>query len=206
MRYREAVSEDFSTTAAEAFRAALEEVRRTLEGAGRRQPDEVREPLQPYGEPPHGEPRSGGGAASGLGDPRELGERGALLALAEAAWRRHVGALLDTHQVQALMGVGTRQAVSDRARRGGLLMLPTAAGRVGYPAFQFGPGGQPYAAVPRVLEAFAEVEADPWTVASWFRSPQSLLEHATPAEWLGQGGRDDTLLEAARRTAARLAP
>ena len=194
------MSEDFSTTAAEAFRAALEEVRRTLEGAGRRQPDEVREPVQPYGEPPRE-----GSPPPGLGDPRELGERGALLALAEAAWRRHVGALLDTHQVQALMGVGTRQAVSDRARRGGLLMLPTAAGRVGYPAFQFGPGGQPYPAVPRVLELFAEAEADPWTVASWFRSPQALLEHSTPAEWLGRGGSDDTLIEAARRTAARLA-
>lgn len=193
------MSEDFDSTAADAFRAALEEVRRAMGRSRFEGTDEVREPAAPVDWP------GGGPPEGGLGDPRELGERAALLAVAEAAWRRHVGALLDTHQVQALMGVGTRQAVSDRARRGGLLMLPTAAGRVGYPAFQFGPGGQPYPAVPRVLELFAEVEADPWTVASWFRSPQRLLEDATPAEWLGQGGSDDTLLEAARRTVARLA-
>jgi hypothetical protein len=193
------MSEDFSSTAAEAFRAALEEVRRAMERSRFEGIDEVREPAAPVDWP------GGGPPEAGLGDPKELGERAALLALAEAAWRRHVGALLDTHQVQAIMGVGTRQAVSDRARRGGLLMLPTAAGRVGYPAFQFGPGGQPYPAVPRVLELFAEVEAEPWTVASWFQSPQTLLDDATPAEWLGQGGSDDTLLEAARRTVARLA-
>lgn len=198
------MSEDFSSTAAEAFRAALEEVRRAMERSRFEGIDEVREPAAPV-DWPGGGPPGGGPPEAGLGDPKELGERAALLALAEAAWRRHVGALLDTHQVQAIMGVGTRQAVSDRARRGGLLMLPTAAGRVGYPAFQFGPGGQPYPAVPRVLELFAEVEADPWTVASWFQSPQTLLEDATPAEWLGQGGSDDTLLEAARRTVARLA-
>lgn len=198
------MSEDFSSTAAEAFRAALEEVRRTLARPRYGDADEVREPAAPFGWQ-GGEPAEGGPPEAGLGDPRELGERAALLALAEAARRRHVDALLDTHQVQALMGVGTRQAVSDRARRGGLLMLPTTAGRVGYPAFQFGPGGQPYPAVPRVLEVFAGIEADPWTVASWFQRPQALLGDATPAEWLGRGGSDDSLLEAARRTAAKLA-
>ncbi|MGH9380080.1 MAG: hypothetical protein ACRD2Z_05660, partial [Thermoanaerobaculia bacterium] len=42
-----------------------------------------------------------------LGDPRALGRRGALLAVAGAVWRRHLGPLLSTKQVAELLGVGT---------------------------------------------------------------------------------------------------
>lgn len=189
--------DEFTEAATEAFRSALEELRRTLERARYLEAEEVREPGAPIDEP---------AADDDLGDPRELGERAALLALAETAWRRHLGSLLDTHQVQALLGVATRQAVSDRARRGGLLMLPTRAGRVLYPAFQFGPSGQPFPAVPKVLAVFEEAGRDPWAVASWLRTPQDDLQGRSPAEWMGHDLDEAPLLEAARRAAARRAP
>jgi hypothetical protein len=195
------MSESFSRKAAEAFKEALERIERSLSAAPPAPADEVREPEEAYRAAPEGSLPEGA-----LGDPRELGERAALLALAESAWRQHLGALLDAHEVQTLLHVGTRQAVSDRARRGGILALPTSAGRVYYPAFQFGPGGRPFPAVPRVLSIFARAEASPWTVASWFRTPQELLEGLTPAAWLGHGRSEERLLEAARRAAARQAP
>jgi hypothetical protein len=188
------MSESFSTLAAAAFQDALEQVERSLAGAGPVPASEVAEPTAVYA-----------AAGGGLGDPRELGERAALLAVAEMAWSRHLGALLDTHQVQALLGVGTRQAVSDRARRGGLLALPTSSGRVLFPAFQFGPGGRPHPVLPRVLEVFGEAEMEPWLVASWFRTPQALLGDSSPADWMARGKAEETLLEAARRTAEKLA-
>lgn len=191
------MSESFSTMAAAAFQEALEQVERALAGEGPVPVSEVAEPEVIYAAGSEGE--------GGLGDPRELGERAALLAVAEMAWSRHLGVLLDTHQVQALIGVGTRQAVSDRARRGGLLALPTASGRVFFPAFQFGTDGQPHPALPKALRVFAEAEVDPWTVASWFRTVQALLDDATPADWMGHGRSEQRLLEAARRTAAKLA-
>jgi hypothetical protein len=190
------MSEPFSTMAAAAFQEALEQVERSLAGAGPVPASEVAEPEVIY---------AAAGSGGGLGDPRELGERAALLAVAEMAWSRHLGALLDSHQVQALLGVGTRQAVSDRARRGGLLALPTTSGRVYFPAFQFGPGGRPHPALPKVLAVFAQAEVGPWTVASWFRTPQALLDDTAPADWMGQGKDEERLLEAARRTAAKLA-
>ena len=189
------MSESFSVTAAAAFREALEQVERSLAGVGPVPASEVAEPQAVYA----------AGAEGGFGDPRELGERAALLAVAEMAWSRHLGALLDTHQVQALLDVGTRQAVSDRARRGGLLALPTASGRVLFPAFQFGPGGQPHPVLPKVLRIFVDAEVDPWLVGSWFQTRQVLLGGASPADWMGQGKAEETLLEAARRTAAKLA-
>src|SRR5438105_3001247 len=75
---------------------------------------------------------------------RELGRRGALLAVAATVWRRHLGPLLSTRQVAELLGVGSRQAVHDRLRRRRLLAVPTEEGDNAYPAFQFSEKGEPY--------------------------------------------------------------
>lgn len=140
-----------------------------------------------------------------LGDPAELGRRAALLVAADAFWRRHLGPLLDGKQVQRLLGVRTRQAVHDLVRRRRLLGLPAEKGRLAFPAFQFTAAGRPHAALPDILELFAGAVVSPYTVASWFVTPQPLLEGETPAHWL-QLGRDPELArEAARRSAARLA-
>lgn len=58
------------------------------------------------------------------GDPMELGRRAALVVAAEMAWNEHLGPLLDAKQVERLLGVRTRQAVSDLRKRGWLLGLP----------------------------------------------------------------------------------
>jgi len=128
------------------------------------------------------------------------------MAAAEAAWTKHLGPLLEAKQVKELLGVGTRQAVSDLRSRGRLLGLRRQDGRVVYPAFQFGPGGRPFSALPQVLELMGDRAAlDAWTVASWFVSPQTLLDGATPADWLHRKRDPERVVRAARRTAARLA-
>lgn len=141
----------------------------------------------------------------GFGDPVELGRRAALLAVANAAWRRHLGTLLDARQVQRLLAVGTRQAVSDMLRRGKLLGLPTGKGHVLFPAFQFTEAGRPHSLVAPALEAFERAGVGPYTVASWLISPQPLLDGETPIGWVRRGGEPAVALEAARRRAARLA-
>jgi hypothetical protein len=142
--------------------------------------------------------------APDLSDPAALGRRAALLAAAEGVWGRHLGPLFDAEQVKALLGVGSRQAVSDLAKRGRLLVLD-AGGRKLYPALQFGANGRPYTEIAAVLQAFEGVVATPHTIASWLASPQDLLEGETPAAWMRAGRAPEPLHEAARRAAARLA-
>ncbi|MBI4493771.1 MAG: hypothetical protein HY690_13345 [Chloroflexi bacterium] len=144
------------------------------------------------------------GVEGELGDPVALGRRAALLVAAEAAWRRHLGPLLDTRQVQELLGVRTRQAVNDLAKRRRLLALPTQKRRLRFPAFQFTGEGRPYPVLPAILDTFAGAVASPHTIASWFVTPQPLLEGETPARWLQQGRDPEAVKEAARRSAARL--
>jgi hypothetical protein len=141
-----------------------------------------------------------------IGDPAKLGRRAALVAAAEAVWTTHLGPLLDARHVQELLGVGTRQAVNDLRVRRRLLGLPKEGGRVVYPAFQFGQSGRPFDALPRILETFeARADVDPWTVGSWFVTPQAHLGRVTPAEWLAKREDPGPLFESARRSAARLA-
>ena len=143
--------------------------------------------------------------ASDLGDPETLGRRAALLAAAEAVGGRHLGLQFDVEQVMTVLGVGSRQAVSDLARRGRLLALNGGGGRKLYPAFQFGPGGRPFPEIAGVLAAFAEAIETPYTIASWFVSPQEALAGETPASWMRSRRAPGPLLNEACRAAARLA-
>ncbi len=144
--------------------------------------------------------------ASDAGDPIRLGRRAALVASAQAVWTGHLGPLLKAREVQELLGVETRQAVSDLRARHRLLGLPKGSGHVVYPAFQFGDSGRPFRALPRILGVFHELAGNisPWTIASWFVTPQPLLGRMTPARWLFEEQDDDRVLEAAHRSAARL--
>ena len=140
-----------------------------------------------------------------LGDLAALGRRAALLAVAGAVWRRQLGPLLEGREVQELLGVGSRQAVSDLAKRGRLLALDAAGGRRLYPAFQFAESGRPHRDLESVLEVFAGVVESTYTTASWLVSPNADLTGETPIERLRSGRGLDELLVAARRAAARLA-
>ncbi len=140
-----------------------------------------------------------------FGDPRALGRRAALLAVAGTVWRRHLGPLLTSKQVAELLGVGTRQAVSDRVKRRRILALPAGERELAYPSFQFGPTGEPYPAMASVLEVFSTAKLSPHTIASWFVTPQDALDGATPAEWMAEGRDVERVVVAARRSAARTA-
>lgn len=135
---------------------------------------------------------------------QEMGRRAALLAVADQVWSGHLGPLLDGHEVQRLLGVRTRQAVSDHAKRGRILALRDSRGRVRYPAFQFGPDGRPFGGVHRILRLFREAGVGEWTVGSWFRTRQRELDGWTPAAWLMDERPSEALEAAALHSAARL--
>lgn len=140
-----------------------------------------------------------------LQDPAALGRRAALLAAADAFWGKILAPLFDVEQAQVILKVGSRQAVSDLAKRGRILALDGSGGRKLYPGFQFSTNGRPYPEVAQALRIFSGVVETPHTIASWFVSPQDLLNGETPAAWMRARREPELLLEAARRSADKLA-
>jgi len=153
--------------------------------------------------------RLGLGEEFGGASAEDLGRRAAILVGAGRVWDHHLGPMLGADQVAGLLGVGTRQAVHDRARRGGLLALRRGSRQVRFPAFQLidRPGTTTMAVLtglPALLGAFQEAGVDPWTVASWFCTANALLQGMEPVRWLAGGGSPELALVAARRSASRL--
>jgi hypothetical protein len=138
-------------------------------------------------------------------DPSALGRRGALLAASDVLWHKRLGPLYTSKQVRELTGRGSRQSVNELVKRGRLLALPQADGSLGFPAFQFVRNGTRLPALERILDTFSGVAQTPYTVASWFVTPEPLLEGRTPAAWLRARRSTEPALEAARRYAQRLA-
>lgn len=139
-----------------------------------------------------------------LEDLSALGRRAALLAASDVIWHKHLGPLYSSKQVRELMGRGTRQSVSELVKRRRLLALPQEDGRLAFPAFQFAPGGRRLRGLEHILDAFHGAAETPYTVASWYVTPEPLLKGKTPAEWLRRGRPEAPALEAAQRYAARL--
>jgi hypothetical protein len=145
------------------------------------------------------------GRERGLREPGELGRRAALLAAADLVWRRELGRLLTRAEAQKLLNLGSRQAISDLVKRNRLLALPTQRGTYEYPAFQFDvERGRIHPVVPRLLKTLGAAFVSPFSIASWFTSPNSLLGGSTPAEWIHTGEPEAPLIEAAERTASRV--
>ena len=143
---------------------------------------------------------------TGLRRPRELGRRAALAAASDAIWRRTLGPLLTRDAVQEILRVKSRQGIHDLIKRGRILALPTTSGTYEFPAFQFDvASGRVYGVVPHALaELRRAFDDDAYSAASWFVSPQDLLDARTPAEWMREGGPDAPVVEEARRAAALL--
>src|SRR5262249_17698239 len=110
-----------------------------------------------------------------------LGRRAALLAASDVVWHKHLGPMYSSKQVREVMGRGTRQSVSELAKRGRLLALPEEDGRLAFPAFQFGRTGERLPGLERILEIFDGAVETPYTVASWFVTPEPRLQGKTPA-------------------------
>jgi hypothetical protein len=101
--------------------------------------------------------------------------------------------------------MSSHREVQDLAERGQLLALKASRGRSLYPAFQFDGDGKPYRELPEILRIFSGVVQTPYTIASWFVSPQDVLDGDTPVAWLRSGRDPEHLFEAARRSAWFLA-
>lgn len=147
-----------------------------------------------------------GAAALTAHEAAALGRRAAEVVGAGLEWYEHVGEVVDVHRAQAVLRVGSRQAVYDLVKRNRLLGLRRSGGAMAIPLFQVDPAtGRPYRAVPPVLAAFAGAGVDPYSVASWFNTPQIELDGATPAAALRDPARAAALQTCAERAAARWA-
>jgi hypothetical protein len=135
-------------------------------------------------------------------DPEDFGRRAALLAASNLLWAQHLGPTYPTRHVCKLFN-STKQAVSDRVRRGTLLALRNEAGELVYPAFQFGPDGQPLRGIAGVVGALRDVVETPYTIAAWLVAPEAELDGSTPIDEL-RHGRAKAVSEAAQHYAARL--
>jgi hypothetical protein len=144
------------------------------------------------------------GETPGLQDPQTLGRRAALLVATEAVWGEVLGPLLDAEQVRTLLKVDRREAINDLVKEGRILALEGSGGRTLYPAFLFDSSGCPYPEVAEIIAIFSGVVETPYTIASWFASPQDLLEGETPAAWMQARKNASQLLSAARRSAGEL--
>jgi hypothetical protein len=137
-------------------------------------------------------------------DPEVFGRRAALRASASSVWRDHLGPLLTSSQAQELLVV-SRAALNLWVKQQKVLALPRASSGFLYPAFQFSQRtGRPYEAVAGVIERLAPAVDSPYTIASFFVTAEGLLDGKTPAEWMQEGGADEPLFEAARRSAGVL--
>ena len=123
---------------------------------------------------------------------------------AETIWSEILGPLLVVEQVRSLMGLDSSHAVRELSRKECILALYGSAGQDLYPTFQFGPDGQPYPEMAKVVAAFSEAVETPYTIASWFVSPQDLLDGETPLTWMRSQKDPSRLLAAARRSAGEL--
>ena len=134
-----------------------------------------------------------------------LARRALLLGVAEVFWRAQLGRLLNRQEVQEILGVRTRQAVSELVRHGRILALPREGGGYAFPAAQFDLSrGRIWPQIPAVLALFSEADVSPLTTASWLTSPEPDLDDETPAAAFASG-RGEEVLEAARRQSAALA-
>jgi hypothetical protein len=135
-------------------------------------------------------------------DAQDFGRRAALLAASNLLWARQLGAAYGTRNVRALLK-SSKRTVNDRVRRGTPLALRDEAGERVYPAFQFGPDGQPVPGIADVISALGDVVETPHTIAAWLVSPEAELDGRTPIEEL-RHGRSELVSDAARHYAARL--
>ena len=140
-------------------------------------------------------------------EPEQAGRRAAASLATGQRWAEEVGPFLDTDGARAMLGGVTKQAVSDRLRRGALLGLPLTSdgagrGRIVYPVWQFD-----------CLDGLREVlpvagydvdrPTSGWTIAAWLTAPDPRLEGLAPVDLL-RAGTTGPVLRLAGEVAASL--
>lgn len=144
-----------------------------------------------------------------LGDTQpdiEAVRRGARLAVAEQAWAQRLGAMLDSKDVERVLGL-SRQRVSVLAQEHRLVALPKPGGGRQFPAWQFARlDGAQRAALAQAHRTLVDVgKISPWSAASWLLSEQPELDGAVPVQYVADGGALELLAVVATRDAARAA-
>jgi hypothetical protein len=137
---------------------------------------------------------------------KELGAQGAAASVAPLLWAEAVGERWDTTATAEFLGI-SRQALHERVKRGTVLGLP-GRGTTWFPTWQFDLLARTVRPVVLdIVEAFREElgDLDAYTVAAWATSRQPGLAGLTPADWLGSGHDERKAVQAASRTARKLA-
>jgi hypothetical protein len=117
-------------------------------------------------------------------------------------WTKQIGPMLRRRDISA---PGSAGGVATVISTRNMLSIDDGSGTRLFPAFQFDPETRaPFPELANVVPLFRAAGIDDYTAASWFRSPQVLLGGETPATWLAERREERILVEAARRTIARL--
>ena len=94
-----------------------------------------------------------------------------------------LGPFYDTTGLVSWLGV-SRQAVSDRVRRGTLLACRTQDGHLVYPAWQFARDGAVRPGVVDAVGEFARHGADGWSTALWLTTPSDVFGGQSAVDYL----------------------
>lgn len=115
-------------------------------------------------------------ARSAIGDyADDLARRVADLRRKEDSDRRF-GKFYTTARVMEILGVTSRQSVTNMIRRGTILRVRTADGRNAFPALQFDERtGRVIAGLREVLQVLLPAAATEWTVLDWLVTPMPEL-------------------------------
>lgn len=125
-----------------------------------------------------------GDLAKALGDPAGVADRMiATLPVVRHDLDVELGPFYDTAGLSAWWGV-SRQALSDRVRRGTLLACRTGDGHLVYPAFQFARDGSVRPGILEAVAVFQRHTVDGWTAAVWLTSPSPGLDGDSAVDYL----------------------
>jgi len=96
---------------------------------------------------------------------------------------RRFGKFYTTAKVMELLGIGSRQAVTNMIRRGTILRVRTEDGRNAFPALQFDEeAGRLVEGLRDVLTTLLPAAATPWTVLDWLVTPMAELSGRRPVD------------------------
>jgi hypothetical protein len=118
-----------------------------------------------------------------LGDLDELAARMVSALPAQHPYDEPLGPFYDTTGLVSWLGV-SRQAVSDRVRRGTLLACRTQDGHLVYPAWQFARDGAVRPGVVEAVGEFARRGADGWSTALWLTTPSDVFGGQSAVDYL----------------------
>ncbi|PZU04715.1 MAG: hypothetical protein DI630_00955 [Gordonia sp. (in: high G+C Gram-positive bacteria)] len=114
-----------------------------------------------------------------------------------------IGPFYDTSGLTQWWGV-SRQAVAKSVAAGTIIACRLDGGGWVYPTWQFTDSGTVH---PDLITLWSTLRgaADPWTCATWLRSPQSDLDDRTAVDWVVAGHPLEPALKLARADAQRWA-